>query len=70
MRGTPHHYRVDDAAVQFAVEGLRILTQKHGHPLIVNFAGNSEQTAPGIGVVAEHVVGQILDAFRPHTRTT
>ena len=47
-----------------AVDGLRDLAAKLGRPIVVNFAGNSEQTAHGIGAFAEQVVGRILDRLK------
>lgn len=51
------------ALVNGAALAMRTLAFNLKRPIIVNFAGNSERTAPGIEVAAETFVGMILDAF-------
>ena len=62
--GTPHFdiglddaMKPTDGRIEACVAWLREL----GTFLVINVAGNSEQTSPGIEAAAEEIVGQILD---------
>jgi hypothetical protein len=54
---------VDRAQFNAAVETLAAWARDMGRPLVVNFAGNSEETCPGIEQLAERVVGAMLDCL-------
>ena len=51
------------AEVDEAIARLRLLAVKQGRPLVLNVAGNSERTAPGIEASAEKVLRAILPAI-------
>lgn len=57
-------YEPNENDIADAINGLRALSLRLGRPIVVNFAGNSERTAPGIEVAAKEIVGRILDGCR------
>ena len=58
-RGTG--YIVHEQAIFDAIEVLWDVETKLGRNAVINVAGNSERTAPGIGVVAESIVRLLID---------
>jgi hypothetical protein len=52
----------EHALINGACVATRTLAFNLQRPIVVNFAGNSERTAPGIEAAAETFVGMILDA--------
>ena len=59
-------YSAWDDHIRAASDEIREVAAALGRPVVVNFAGNSEKTAPGIEAFAEGVVGMILDAVGSH----
>ena len=55
-------YAVELAAIDKAAEAIRERAVALGRPVVVNVAGNSERTAPGIGNVAWSVCRRIFEA--------
>jgi predicted Rossmann-fold nucleotide-binding protein len=55
---------VRDADIAAAVRLVQELAGLTGRPVVINFAGNSERTAPGIERLSEGVVRRILEALR------
>lgn len=55
-------YAVELAAIDKAAEAIRERAVALGRPVVVNVAGNSERTAPGIGDVAWSVCRRIFEA--------
>jgi len=55
---------LEEDPVGRAVAWIRSMSQKLGRPVVLNVAGNSERTAPGIEVVAEELLGRILERTR------
>jgi hypothetical protein len=53
---------VDDADIFAAVEVIEATARKLGREVVVNIAGNSEHTAPGIERMAEAIVAILIDA--------
>lgn len=49
------------------VKCIFAVSQSLGRPIVVNFAGNSERTAPGIEKAAEEIVREILERAMGHT---
>ena len=56
-------FTLSRSEVDAAVDGLRLLAVRQGRPLVLNVAGNSERTAPGIEASAEKVLRAILPAI-------
>ena len=53
----------EPSEIDRAVAVLRLLAVRQGRPLVLNVAGNSEKTAPGIEASAEKVLRAILPAI-------
>jgi len=54
----------DSLDVTKAIDAIRACREHVGHDLVLNIAGNSEKTAPGIGDVAFRIVRDILERLR------
>ena len=63
MRRKGDGFTLSRAEVDEAIDGLRLLAVRQGRPLVLNVAGNSEKTAPGIEASAEKVLRAILPAI-------
>lgn len=60
-RGNVVQCSVAEIAITGCIQRLKELSRQLRRPIIINFAGNSERTAPGIEIAAEQIVGRILD---------
>ena len=54
----------DSLDVTKAIAAIRACRERVGHPIVLNIAGNSEKTAPGIGDVAFRIVRDILERLK------
>ncbi len=52
----------DEQDIFDAARLIQSVAKRLGHPVTINFAGNSERTAPGIGVFAQKVIKMLLEA--------
>lgn len=52
---------LDFAAPADAARKIREVAAARGRPIVINFAGNSERTAPGIEAFAEGLVGELIE---------
>lgn len=56
-------FEVDEFELEAAIAAIRDLSAKIGRPIVVNVAGNSDRTAPGMTVVAWEILTKILAPF-------
>ncbi len=56
-------FEVDEFEVEAVIAAIRDLATKLGRPVVLNIAGNSDKTAPGMTVAATEILQRILAPF-------
>ena len=56
-------FEVDEFEVEGAIATILATSRLLGRPIVLNVAGNSDKTAPGMTVVATEILGRILAPF-------